>query len=227
MKNRKWNKKGVSIPIALLVISCVSLLTLSTLYFGIKSAEIRQIGIAGNVINVGYKAFLLNHYIEKVFENSVKNIKNSDLKIKEYEVTMPGGTLQKISSSQSDQSLIILRKNGAKIKPIYEETDIKEGFIENFKKEIEKLRYPYVEYTPDAEYNFFGEKSEEYLLDELIVFKNRLGETDILDSVNIEGNKLIFDLDVELEDFYKSRSGVVVVDYDYQRRFIGNFENNQ
>jgi len=220
MKNRKWNTKGVSIPIALLVIACISLMVLSLIYFGIKTEDRKQVGIAGNAINVDHKAYLLDYYLDGAFENSIGNL---DFKIK-YKITHNDGRIEELGTI-SDSYLRVLNSGGATIETIPSGDIDKMRFINNFKGEIDNLKYPYIEHTAESEYNYFREFGQKYFLKELGIVRNKLNEENILDSLKVDGEGLVFDLNVQFENFYNS--GNVRVNYNYNKRFIKNFKDNQ
>ncbi len=145
------NKKAVSIPILILVLSALVLITTSLFYFNIKARDIEKtVKIHSEIDKIYLKEALLNFYLEEIFDKSIG-------------------------------------------------TDNKQGFIENFKKEL----------------NNYKDKYGNYPIEELKQVENKIVE----ENIELNEDKLILKFDLELKQYYLSEKQNIIFSYNYKKEF--------
>ena len=78
-KNRRMNKKGVSIPIAILTVLIIALVVFSIYYLNFREKNIRGIVDSSKIMDdFAIKDILLDYYLQTVFENAAGEMKFSD-----------------------------------------------------------------------------------------------------------------------------------------------------
>jgi len=153
------NKKAVSLPILLLVITSLVLSIISLTYFIIKENNVHEIiSISSQLDQIYLNELLLNFYVQDVFDNSVVGINpNSG----------------------------------------------KQAFIDNFRGELVNYK----------------DKNSRYPVDELALVELKILEDNIIDSVELNEEKLIFRLPLTIRTGYTSAEDDISLSYDYIKEF--------